>query len=265
MKELRLLLLRVLAFVLAATAAGPVRGELRSTQARSVAMVRLLANPEDFEGKVIQVTGVLLFSNHLLCLSTEHARVRDRGHCVGLEFRGRTSWSLEGEEWDLLRGWSGEHVRLEGTAQHRRGLMSEVTLQEVRWVVRFPLEPLGKAWEPRSEKAEASAVVTEPHRTADQIETELYERPEDGGVVDALELGIRLYDAGKAARALPFFERVIRDAPSNPAGYFYRALCYVAAGDNAAAKKDLEMVLEIDSGGTYSADVQELMPFVDEP
>jgi thioredoxin-like negative regulator of GroEL len=55
-----------------------------------------------------------------------------------------------------------------------------------------------------------------------------------------LNQGINLINQGKAADALPIFEKIVTAFPTNPEGYYYRGRCDLALGKFTEAKADLQ-------------------------
>jgi len=55
-----------------------------------------------------------------------------------------------------------------------------------------------------------------------------------------LNQGINLINQGKAADALPIFEKIVTTFPANPEGYYYRGRCELAMGKFPEAKADLQ-------------------------
>lgn len=83
-----------------------------------------------------------------------------------------------------------------------------------------------------------------------------------GSTVDPntlLNLGIKSFNEGKMDQALGQFDRVVKENPSLPDAYYYRALCYLNQGKNAEAKADLQKLLQLDPGSKYAKDAQEFL------
>lgn len=79
-----------------------------------------------------------------------------------------------------------------------------------------------------------------------------------------LNIGIRLYNDGDSEKALGYFERAVADAPDNPEGYYYRALCHLGMGSNDQATADFKKLLEIDPNSSHKDEVNEFLSFLEQ-
>jgi len=80
--------------------------------AESVPMVRILSNPQDFEGKTVMTIGyaVVEFENCAIFLSKEHAKVKDNLSSV---------W-LADSDFEKIKSFSGKWVLLVGKFSMKR-------------------------------------------------------------------------------------------------------------------------------------------------
>jgi predicted Zn-dependent protease len=86
-----------------------------------------------------------------------------------------------------------------------------------------------------------AAVLTQQGKTA-EVQT-LLDGIDMSKVTDPvvfLNQGINLINQGKAAEALPIFEKVVTAFPTNPDGFYYRARCELVLGKFPEAKADLQ-------------------------
>lgn len=79
-----------------------------------------------------------------------------------------------------------------------------------------------------------------------------------------LNIGIRLYNDGDSEKALGYFDRAVADAPDNPEGYYYRALCNLGMGNNAEATADFKKLLEIDPETSHKDEVNDFLSYLEE-
>ena len=70
-----------------------------------------------------------------------------------------------------------------------------------------------------------------------------------------LNQGINLINQGKAAEALPIFDKVVAAFPANPDGFYYRGRCELAVSKFAEAKADLQKFVAMP--GADAAEVAE--------
>jgi tetratricopeptide (TPR) repeat protein len=71
-----------------------------------------------------------------------------------------------------------------------------------------------------------------------------------------LNVGIKAFNEGKMDQALAQFDRAVKENPSLPDAYYFRALVYMNQGKNAEAKADLQKLLELDPNSKYAADAK---------
>jgi predicted Zn-dependent protease len=69
-----------------------------------------------------------------------------------------------------------------------------------------------------------------------------------------LNQGINLINQGKAAEALPIFEKVVTAFPTNPEGYYYRGRCDLALGKFPEAKADLQKFIAMPGADASEVD-----------
>ncbi len=104
-------------------------------------------------------------------------------------------------------------------------------------------------------------------RQGNETEAERYLAmlPEDAKLPTdmVLNIGIRLYNEGSTEKALEYFDRAIAEAPDNPEGYYYRALCYLVGQNNDGAKADFMKHLEMAPDSSHKAEVEEFLSFLD--
>jgi tetratricopeptide (TPR) repeat protein len=74
-----------------------------------------------------------------------------------------------------------------------------------------------------------------------------------------LNVGIDRYNRGDLAAAAEYFDRVVREYPELPDGYYYRALVYLNAGKTAEAKADFQKLLALDPDHPKAAEVREFL------
>jgi tetratricopeptide (TPR) repeat protein len=74
-----------------------------------------------------------------------------------------------------------------------------------------------------------------------------------------LNLGIKAFNEGKMDQALVQFDRAVKENPSFPDAYYYRALAYLNQNKKAEAKADLQKLLELDPNNKYAKDAREMM------
>jgi tetratricopeptide (TPR) repeat protein len=74
-----------------------------------------------------------------------------------------------------------------------------------------------------------------------------------------LNLGIKAFNEGKMDQALGQFDRVVKENPSLPDAYYYRALVYLNLDKKPQAKADLQKLLELDPGSKYAKDAGEML------
>ena len=88
--------------------------------------------------------------------------------------------------------------------------------------------------------------------------------PEDAELPADLLLnqGIRFYNDAEYAKALESFDRVIRQDPDMAEAFYYRGLSYLAQGQNAEAKADLEKCLELDPDGPNAEQAREFLGYL---
>lgn len=83
-----------------------------------------------------------------------------------------------------------------------------------------------------------------------------------GSAIDAdtvFNVGIKLYNEKKYDQAQSEFSRVVSAQPDNPDAYYYRGLCYLAQGNSAKAKPDLEKYLQLAPTGSHAEEVKEFL------
>jgi Tfp pilus assembly protein PilF len=76
----------------------------------------------------------------------------------------------------------------------------------------------------------------------------LLETVDDSAVKDPaifVNVGISLMNQDKAALALPYFEKAVKNFPDKGDGYYYRALIRLQKGDTEGTKADLRKFLEL--------------------
>jgi predicted Zn-dependent protease len=69
-----------------------------------------------------------------------------------------------------------------------------------------------------------------------------------------LNQGINLINQGKAADALPIFEKVVAAFPKDPDGVYYRARCELAVGKFPEAKADLQKFIAMPGADAAEVD-----------
>jgi tetratricopeptide (TPR) repeat protein len=74
-----------------------------------------------------------------------------------------------------------------------------------------------------------------------------------------LNLGIKAFNEGKMDQALAEFDRVVKENPTFPDAYYYRALAYLNQDKKAEAKADLEKLLQLDPGNKNAKDAREML------
>jgi Flp pilus assembly protein TadD len=74
-----------------------------------------------------------------------------------------------------------------------------------------------------------------------------------------LNLGIKAYNDKKLDEAAGYFDRVVREHPELPDGYYYRGLVELAQSKTDAAKADFQKLLEIAPNHAKAAEVQEYL------
>ena len=72
-----------------------------------------------------------------------------------------------------------------------------------------------------------------------------------------LNLGIQAYNDKKFDEAVGYFDRVVREHPELPDGYYYRGLVELAQSKTDAAKADFEKMLEIAPTHAKAEEVKE--------
>lgn len=74
-----------------------------------------------------------------------------------------------------------------------------------------------------------------------------------------LNLGIKAYNDKKLDEAVGYFDRVVREHPDLPDGYYYRGLVELAQSKTDAAKADFQKLLEIAPDHAKAAEVKEYL------
>jgi Tfp pilus assembly protein PilF len=74
-----------------------------------------------------------------------------------------------------------------------------------------------------------------------------------------LNLGIKAYNEKKLDEAAGYFDRVVREYPDLPEGYYYRGLVALAQNKSDVAKADFQKLLEIAPDHAKAAEVKEYL------
>ncbi|HKV10370.1 MAG TPA: tetratricopeptide repeat protein [Thermoanaerobaculia bacterium] len=74
-----------------------------------------------------------------------------------------------------------------------------------------------------------------------------------------LNLGIKAFNAGKMEEAFKEFDRAVKENPSLPDAYYYRALVYLNQDKKAEAKADFQKLLELDPNHPNAAEAREFL------
>lgn len=83
-----------------------------------------------------------------------------------------------------------------------------------------------------------------------------------GATVDPaiiLNLGIKAFNAGKMEEAFKEFDRAVKENPSLPDAYYYRALVYLNQDKKAEAKADFQKLIELDPNHPNAAEAREFL------
>ncbi len=121
----------------------------------------------------------------------------------------------------IARTYAGEHKPDEAVAHLQTALQHDPNNVEVKLLLATVLSQQGKT-------AEAQKYI-------DDIDMTKVKDP-----VVFVNQGINLINQGKAADALPIFDKVVTAFPDNPDGFYYRARCHLALGKFPEAKADLQ-------------------------
>ncbi len=96
-----------------------------------------------------------------------------------------------------------------------------------------------------------------------EVEAQAYiDRLPEGQGIDPdayLNLGIEKYNANSFDEALDYFNKAVAQNPESANAYYYRALAYLAKGDNAASKADFQKLIDLDPDGPFSAQAKEFI------
>ena len=145
MSKRRLLLLLALVALFSSSGSGLTSEGQRATSPpapESVSLVALIANPDRYDGKTVQVVGVLNigFEMDALCLTIEHALEGGASYCAALEFKGLRRDGKRLKEWIKLAEWSKEYVVIEGTMKNSEGFLNPIVIRDVSRVAPVPFE-----------------------------------------------------------------------------------------------------------------------------
>ena len=121
----------------------------------------------------------------------------------------------------IARTYAGESKPDEAAAHLKSALQHDPDNVELKLLMATVLSQQGKT-------AEVKAVL-------DGIDLTKVTDP-----VVFLNEGINLINQGKAAEALPLFDKLVTAFPANPDGYYYRGRCDLALGKFPEAKADLQ-------------------------
>jgi thioredoxin-like negative regulator of GroEL len=144
------------------------------------------------------------------------------------------------EAWQIepliARTYAGENKPAEATRHLKTAMQHDPDNVELKLLMASLLSQQGKT-------AEVQAVL-------DGIDMTKVTDP-----VVFLNQGINLINQGKAAEALPIFEKLVSAFPKNPDGFYYRGRCELALGKFPEAKADLQKFIAMP--GADAAEVEQ--------
>ena len=143
-----------------------------------------------------------------------------------------------GSARDLRRYPAETSGGLAGRAAHRPHLRRR---EQARRCADAFAEGAGPRSEQHRGQGPHGVVLSQQGKTADaQKYLDTIDMSQIKDPVVFLNQGINLINQGKAADALPIFEKIVTAFPTNPEGYYYRGRCDLALGKFPEAKADLQ-------------------------
>ncbi len=174
------------------------------------------------------------------------------------------------------------NAEIRGELQKAAGLMQSQKFDEARAIYQTLLQKYPEAWQIEPMLARTYAAAGQPDEALAHLKKSLEHDPESVEVrlltaavligqgqvaegqqyLDAIDMakvkdpvvfvnaGITLINQGKAAQALPIFDKVVEHFPAHPDGYYYRARTYLALGRFDQANADLEKFVSMAPAGS---------------